>query len=356
MRSAGPLLLCLMLGCAKESPTTVWHPAESMLIEGRGWPHKSRVFDRLPTAAEQVVPNAVWQLSRHPAGICVHFRTDSSRISARWTLLSKQLTVPILSPVASSGCDLYVEDNGWRWAGVGLPTGTSNEAVLVKDLTRKLRHFMLYLPLYNGVESLKLGVDLNARLEKPDARDTKPIVIYGTSITHGSCAPRAGLASPAIVGRKLNREVINLGFSGSGDMGPEMVGLLGELDPEVFVLDCLPNIPRHLTYSRVVNAVRALRKARPTTPIVLAEEREPGNAHLVETVRTSHERGEKEFARARRQLERERIQGLHFMKGDYLDEDMTIDGSHPTGAGLARQAERYVQAIQEAQAMTSPKR
>ena len=54
-------------------------------------------------------------------------------------------------------------------------------------------------------------------------RNDKPIVVYGTSITQGACASRPDSHGPnAILGRKLDRPVINLGFSGNGRLGKEL--------------------------------------------------------------------------------------------------------------------------------------
>ena len=68
-------------------------------------------------------------------------------------------------------------------------------------------------------------------------RQEKPILFYGTSIMQGACASRPGLAIPAILGRRLKRPTINLGFSGNGIMEPEIASLLAEQDPCVFVID-----------------------------------------------------------------------------------------------------------------------
>ena len=51
-----------------------------------------------------------------------------------------------------------------------------------------------------------------------------------------------GMPHAAILGRRLNRPVINLGFSGNGRMEKEVGDFLCELDPAVYVLDCLPNM------------------------------------------------------------------------------------------------------------------
>src|SRR5688500_7367704 len=134
------------------------------------------------------------------------------------------------------------------------------------------REYMLYLPLYNGIESLHVGLPPGATLSpapaRPAGRD-KPIVIYGTSVTQGGCASRPGMAYPAILGRRLDREVINLGFSGNGRMEIEVARLLAELDASAFVIDCLANMDAATIEERAEPLVRTLREARPRVPIVL---------------------------------------------------------------------------------------
>ncbi len=79
------------------------------------------------------------------------------------------------------------------------------------------REYAAYLPLYNGVQSMSIGVEKTATFEGLAPRP-KPIVFYGTSITHGACASRPGMVHTAILGRKLDLPVVNLGFSGNGRM------------------------------------------------------------------------------------------------------------------------------------------
>ena len=97
-------------------------------------------------------------------------------------------------------------------------------------------------------------------------------MFYGTSITQGGCASRPGMAYTAIVQRLLDIPAINLGFSGNGRMEPEMAELLAELDPAVYVLDCLWNMSEEMVTERVGPFVRRLRQAHPNTPILLAED------------------------------------------------------------------------------------
>jgi hypothetical protein len=203
---------------------------------------------------------------------------------------SERLAMPHMPATGVSGLDLYVKtDAGWHWLGVGQPDrAKENTAILVKGMPPGRREYLLYLPLYNGVSSVEIGVPEGCKLEPATAWPAdrrKPIVFYGTSITQGGCASRPGTAHVAILGRRLDRPVINLGFSGNGLMEAELATLLAELDPAVYVVDCLPNMTAKLVSERVEPFLRTLRKAHPTTPIVLAEDRTYTNAAILPAVR-----------------------------------------------------------------------
>ncbi len=141
---------------------------------------------------------------------------------------------------------------------------------------------MVYLPLYNGVESVEIGVTTNSICEPAPVRTRKPIVFYGTSILQGGCASRPGMAYPAIVGRWLDWPTINLGFSGNAWSEPELAQLLAELDPQVYVLDPLPNMTEVKVRERMEPFVKTLRAAHPKTPIVLVENVEYCDAPFAE--------------------------------------------------------------------------
>ena len=124
------------------------------------------------------------------------------------------------------------------------------------------RDITLYLPLYMPVKVLGIGVDTEARVApaKPFAL-AKPVVFYGTSITQGGCASRPGMSYEAILGRRLNIDFVNLGFSGNGLGEPEVARAVAEIDAAGFVLDFGAN---HKTgeamreaYAPFLDAVRA---------------------------------------------------------------------------------------------------
>jgi len=321
-----------------------WYDVRDWGVEGKGWEETKRYFDRLPAKAEGVVRGAVWNLSRHSAGMCVRFRTDATTIHVRYTLYSDRLAMAHMPATGVSGVDLYVQDEAghWWWLGVVRPSGKKIQATLAKGIDPGERNYMAYLPLYNGVESLEIGVDPKAAFRPIPPRDEKPIVFYGTSITHGGCASRPGMAYPAILGRRLDRPVINLGFSGNGRMDPEVGDLLAELDPAVYVIDCLPNMAGDAVAQRTEPLVRKLRAARPDTPIVLVEDRTYTNAPFIASKRQRHAASRAALKAAYKKLLAEGIGGLTYVPGDTLlgpDREDTVDSSHPTDLGMTRMAD-----------------
>src|SRR5690554_6072924 len=213
-----------------------WLNIKSLHVEGRGWEDEADFFRRLPAKAERKVTPAVWRLSGHTSGMYVRFKTNASFLKAKWILTGENLATPHFAATGVSGIALYVkpESGNWHWLAVGQPTRfPENEVTFFEDVAAEEREYLLYLPLYNGIEAVEIGLPTDASIEKAEPHIEKPIVFYGTSITQGGCASRAGMSTTAILGRNLGREIINLGFSGSGKMKPAMAHLLAELDPEL---------------------------------------------------------------------------------------------------------------------------
>jgi len=276
--------------------------------------------------------------------MCVRFETDASAVSARWTVLSKSLAMDHMPSTGVSGLDLYVQDEPgeWRWAGVGRPSGESTTGSLVAGLPPKRRLFMLYLPLYNGTESLEVGVPWGAGFWPAAPREDRPIVFYGTSIMQGGCASRPGMAHASILGRRLDRPIVNLGFSGNGRMDLELAELMAEIDACLYFLDCAPNMNGALISHRTVPFVKILREARRDTPIVLVEDRTYCHAAVVPRVRRCNESRRCALRNAYRRLDSMGVANLHYVAGEQLigdDGEATVDGSHPTDVGYLRMAD-----------------
>ena len=324
----------------------VWTDIREFGIEGKGWKDDTLHFNRLPAKAENIVREPVWSLSHHTAGFYVRFITDATSIKASWGLTKENLSMAHFAATGVSGLDLYVkrEDGSWHWLGVGKPDSTENTVTLVEGIPEAAREYMLYLPLYNGIDYVKIGISEEFTIERvpPDTR--KPIIFYGTSIIQGGCASRPGMCSTAILGRRFNREIINLGFSGNGRMEPEMAGLLAELDPLIYFIDCLPNLQADEVADRVEPFVNILRKAHPDTPIVLAEGLINNNAFLVETNRLEYAESCKALRNAYENLLNNGIRNIYYQIAEGqlgFDGEGTVDGVHPTDLGFSRQADAY---------------
>lgn len=324
--------------------TTRWHRLGEP--EGKGWRAEQtlRTYDRLPGHAQGRVPDDVWQLSRESSGMYHRFRTNASSIAARWTLGKEQLALPHMTAAAVSGLDLYGEDDRGRrrWVAMVPPSGyPDSEGFFSQELDGQLRTYTVYLPLLNRLEQLEIGVPDGCVFE-PVARDTTPpVVYYGTSIVHGASAARTGMSLPALLGRRLDRPVIGLGISGRGRMEVEMAELVGEVEGAVYVVDCLPNMEPDLVAARAVPFVRTLRAARPSTPILLVEDRTYTNAWVspVRQQRNDGSRAALQKAFAELSVDDPLLHhlGHEGLLGD--DDEGTIDCSHPTDLGFFRMAE-----------------
>jgi len=315
--------------------STVWYDGGLLLLEGKGWEETESTYDRLPAKARETVRSPVWNLSHHSAGMCLYFVTDTQSVKIRWTLRQENLAMPHMPATGVSGIDLYTraDDGRWVFRKNGRPVAVSNEASFAVTPGTEC---MLYLPLYNGVKALEIGVQKDKALSRPVEsvhKHNKPVVFYGTSITQGGCASRPGMACTAIVQRQLDVPVINLGFSGNGKMEAEMADLLAELDPAVYVLDCIWNMSPEMVAERVGPFVRKLRRAHRDTPILLAEDSSVSNTTPTKKgaiLRTIYQ-----------ELKSEGIANLYFLSNENMlgeDGDGTVDGVHPNDVGMLRQA------------------
>ena len=328
-----------------------WTNVHELAFEGQGWSEVKSPFDRLPAKAEGVVRGPVWSLSQDSSGMCARFVTDATELHCRWDLIDSTLEMPHMPATGVSGVDLYVRDDKgvWRWLACPRPNSQKMNAKLISGIDPGTREYMLYLPLYNGVTSCEVGVPEGASIKPGPERakkDALPIVFYGTSITHGGCASRPGMPHPAILGRRLDRPIINLGFSGNGRMDLELADLLGELEACVFVIDCLPNMNGAAVSERVVPFVKKLRALKPKTPILLVEDRSFSSSFLLSSKRRHHAASRAALRAGYEELRSSGVKRLHYLEGSQLlgNED-TVDGSHPTDLGFVRQADVFEAAL-----------
>jgi len=261
-----------------------WDPAKNNfpVIEGQAWQTELKSpYDRLPARAEKLVRAPVWNLSQNNAGEYISFKTDAKKIIIRYAV-EGAIQMPHFPATGVSGIDLYSisKDGDWNWAGGKYSfkdTIVYRYDNLEPDLSGypKGREFRLYLPLYNKIRWLEIGVPSNTSLTPLPLRKEKPIIIYGTSIAQGGCASRPGMAWTSILSRRIDHTVLNLGFSGNGRLEKEVVDMIVEIDAKSYVLDCLPNLTDTVAYPlaevkrRLIESVSTIRRKHPQVPIIL---------------------------------------------------------------------------------------
>lgn len=334
-----------------------WNPAQNGIdvIDGQGWTNDElSSYDRLPFKAEKTVRDAVWNLSKRAAGIKIRFRSNASEIKVRYKV-SGNIAMHHMPATGVSGVDLYAKDSDgkWMWCKGNYSFGDTvkydfNNITPNDKYHKKGREYHLYLPLYNSVEWMEIGVDKNALFEPIPVRQEKPIVVYGTSIAQGACASRPGMAWTSILERKMDRPLINLGFSGNGRLEEEVIDLIAEIDAKIYILDCLPNLTLNKNrsaeevYKLIISSVEQLRQ-NPTTPILLVENdgyaNESSNAEFKEATTKLNKTMELAFA----QLKSESFKNIYLLSRTELGLtlDSYVDGTHPSDLGMEIYASAY---------------
>ena len=317
-----------------------WTEGRQLTIEGRAGSGQAHSYDRLPEFARSETRKEVWTLSEHSAGINIRFSTDSDTLHVRWVLRSV-CKMPHMTDCAMNGIDLYAYDDEnsiWRWAGIKLSWDGKNTGIMLQGITKKMRDYMLYLPLYTSVDSVFIGVNSDAQIQRlVRTSNFKPIVHYGTSIVQGASASRAGICSTAQIGQAFDTEVINLGFSGNGRM-EEIIGkVMTEIDAVCYIIDCNANMTPEMIAERTVPFVKQLRTARKETPIILVERTFAANSWLKTETREKINSGNAELRKAYEQLLIEGFENIYYVEEKNLTADSsehTIDGDHYTDMGF----------------------
>ena len=337
-----------------------WHlPYEApMRLLGFNWFDKYHTYHRLPDELPDEVtqyPNGVMTkvpkekcgafiLSSNTAGGQVRFRTDSSsfQLKGKRNEISRMDHMP---DTGRGGFDLYLKCDGvWKFFGVTRMQHNEYDfsAELAKNVKREMRDVIINFPLYNGVNALAIGLDEDAAIEAPTPfGDERPIVWYGTSIQQGGCASRPGMCSSNIVSRWLDRQVINLGFSGNGKGEPELAEMLADVkNPGMYIIDYTWNVSPVWLEATLSNLLDIIRRKHPETPILLMGPT-PGRCFHPEFGGSDLD-AKNEIMRAEA-CKRIKTGDAHFAYFDALHNSLgedfcegTVDGVHLTDMGFYR--------------------
>ena len=341
-----------------------WIDGKALPIEGRSFNDVDHYYDRLPSGVTTAVNGGVRSMKHHTSGMMFRFSTDSKRLVFKWVPYVSRLAMDHMPSTGVSGIDVYrfdAEKGRWLYVKTGRIGNATKGGVLDIPWTPGTP-CLVNLPLYNGVKEFTLGIDERATVKALGPRKSgvdKPVVFYGTSITHGGCASRPGMGFVNIVGRELDVPVVDLGFSGSGVMEYEMSEHLARIDASCYVLDCLWNMgmknEKDVNNRRGRNVdenyepfIRNLRAKRPNVPIVMAERCDvycrPQNSQD-RYIRSLYEK-----------LKAEGWDNLVYLPKDgmYADDlEGTVDGTHPNDWGMMHLARAFGAAVAKALGKTA---
>ncbi len=254
-----------------------YHNALEFTLINKGWDNTSTPYTRLPESSNIDSRKGLRTVVENSAGIGVRFATDSKAIGVRYKLRNN-FHMNHMADTGTKGTDLYIchDDGSWHFVATSIPGKTAeNNKKYVDNMDGKIHEYTIYLPLYDGILNLEIGVEPGATITRPQVnspRSDKKIVFYGTSITQGGCASRTGMVATSILQRQLDVEVVNLGFSGQGRLDLFMARHMATIKGAVaYVIDAVSNCKTEQVDSLCVPFVDILLKGNPDAKVFLVE-------------------------------------------------------------------------------------
>lgn len=339
-------LLFLTLICIYASAQIKWHDAADLTIFGKPIP-TSKPFARIDTAVYKFNSKTIDRYANYSTGLAVVFETDSRSIRAKWTTGSSNSGANMTS-ILTKGLDLYIMKDGvWMFAGTGNPKMgkepfNSHKATIVTDMAEGPKQCLLYLPLFDRVDNLEIGLEEGASI-KPLANPFRHnIIVHGSSITHGASASRAGMTYAARLGRDNGWYTSNLGFSGACKLQKEYARYLADIkDVDAFVFDTFSNPTADEITAKFNEFVDIVRSAHPGVPMIFlqTERRETRNFNIK---RDASEQAKQDAAEQVVKSRMKTDKHIYFIDSEgFLGDDHlgTVDGTHPNDLGFTRMLE-----------------
>lgn len=336
-----------------------WRSALSDDFSVHGITYSSELghFVRMPQKIADQVNEGVSNLNRHTTGGRIRFTTNSPYIAIKALLanvgISKHETI-----ILQYGFSVYVDDvyygmiaptfNQISHDGKDVEYDAEIEFTLFGIIPNNYHNITIFTPLYGSVKQLFIGLKEDSQV-KPQSpyTHTKPVVFYGSSITQGGVASRAGNDYVGLISQELDTEILNLGFSGSARGEQVIAEYISGLDASVFVIDYDHNAKtvEHLRNTHLP-FYKTIRNKQPTTPIVMISRPNYGSLPktdnerkrvIIETYEHALNNGDKNVYF---------IDGETFFQGQFRNA-CTVDGTHPSDLGFYLMAKKIAPVIKK---------
>ncbi len=294
-----------------------------------------RKYCRMAEDVAQATSKYVADLNYHPSGGRIRFSTGAESIALRF-IEESVILYQNMSVQASAGIDVYVSKNTGRevyYTTLKPQIDPERDCVHIINLGKGTKEVTLYLPIYNPLNKLEIGLKDGDNISKASPyKDMLPIVYYGSSITQGGASSRPGLAYQARICRECKIDYTCLGFSGSAKGEDPMIDYLASLDMCAFVSDYDHNANDDellLTHKKLYNAVRA---AHPNIPYIIVGKPDVSinyynrRSIVFETYDSARKNGDKNVYYI----------DSYMLFGGKDREECTVDGCHPNDIGFSR--------------------
>ena len=289
------------------------------------WAFDRTLKSRIPLEFYGNVRPTLWDRASCTSGKAIRFATNSTAVAVRYNLLTNMHM-------------MHMADTGIK--------GT---------LDGKMHEYMIYLPLYDGVRWIEIGVDSSAVIMQPmldSPREGKKFIFYGTSIMQGGCACRPGMVATSIIQRDLDVECVNLGFSGEGKMDSCMAQAMAAIpDVAAYILDPIPNCTKDMCDTVTYGFVNILRTLRPEVPIFMVEGQMYSYAKYSAFYSEYLPAKNNEYHKNYLKLKQDNPNNLYYITCKDLygpNNEGTVDGIHLTDIGFwwyAQKLEPYLRAV-----------
>ena len=318
-----------------------WQDASELTIIGKPIP-TSKPYTRIDGDIYKFNNKTIDIYAGYSTGLAVLFETDSPTIRARWTTGGGNSGAN-MTAILTKGLDLYImKDGKWVFAGVGTPIMrkapfNQHEGTIVTDMTADAKQCLLYLPTFDNVEKLEIGITEGSSIKAIENPFRHNIIVHGSSITHGASASRAGMTYVARFGRDNGLYTSNLGFSGMCKLQKEYAQYLADIkDVDAFIFDTFSNPTAEEISSRFDEFVDIIRAAHPEIPMIFlqTERRETRNFNVKRDI------SETEKMKVAETVVKNRMKtdkNMYFIDSEgFLGTEhiATVDGSHPTDLGF----------------------
>ena len=325
-----------------------WYDVSQMSKSGRIANTAIEPYLRLPDTMKVLVTKEVWDLAMNTAGMYLEFQSNAGKIQVIYQI-EGEVSMNHMAATGVSGIDLYYksENGSWNWL-----KGNYQFADTIRYTYNNIKptniidgYYRLYLPLYSKLKWMRIGVAEKDIFYSAEKHVEKPIIIYGTSIVQGACASRPGMAWPSILSREIDRDIINLGFSGNGKLEKSMIEMIANQEAGAFILDCMPNLvdlasDTLLVKKRIISSVLKIREKQSKVPIILVEHSGYSQAILQDGYNSTYTNLNLATKMAYKDLLNLDLSSIYIITKENLNLNMDcyVDGTHPNDIGMKRYA------------------